>query len=137
MPIPILHALISRDGQVLWLSTESTARYAYLRSLAKRHVDVLIRPHREQRTSPQNRYLWGVCYALIAEHCGYEVDELHEALAMKFLRIEDDPLTGSPRRRRTPKTDTAEFAAYVEACRRFAAVELGVVIPDPEQVVVP
>lgn len=129
----ILHARVDSNGQFEWLITETQSRWAYFSTLAGKRVDVLIRPHREQRTTRQNRYLWGVVYALIAEHCGYEVDELHEALAMKFLRIEDDPLTGSPRRKRTPKTNTAEFAAYLDQCIRFAA-ELGVVVPDPETV---
>lgn len=72
-----------------------------------------------------------------SEHTGYERDEMHELLAMKFLRIEDDPITGAPRRKRTPKCDTAEFHEYVERCRRFAATELGIVIPDPNEAPMP
>ena len=54
---------------------------------------------------------------------------MHETLAMRFLRIEDCPITGAPRRKHTPKTDTKEFSEYVDHCIRLAA-ELGVVIPD-------
>lgn len=103
---------------------------AHVRSLRGRFVEVIVRKRRTQRSSQANRFYFGVVIALIAEHCGYEKDEMHEALAMRFLRIEDDPITGSPRRKRTPHTDTAEFADYVEACIRFGA-ELGVVIPAP------
>ena len=85
------------------------------------------------RSSQANRYYFGVVIKAFSEHTGYERDEMHELLAMKFLRIEDDPLTGAPRRKRTPKCDTAEFHEYVERCRRFAASELGISIPDPNE----
>lgn len=104
-----------------------------VRALAGRHVEGLIRKRKTKRTSRANRYYFGVVVKLFAEHCGYEPDEMHEALAMRFLRIEDCPITGAPRRKRTPETDTAEFAEYVDRCIRLAA-EHGVVIPDPHSV---
>jgi hypothetical protein len=70
---------------------------------------------------------------LIAEHCGYDKQEMHELLAMRFLRMADDPVTGSPRRRHTPETDTKDFSDYVDACIRLAA-ELGVYIPEAGEV---
>ena len=65
---------------------------------------------------------------------GYDKQAMHDALAFRFLRIEDDPITGSPRRQHTPETDTKEFAEYVDHCIQFAA-ELGVEIPAPYTVV--
>jgi hypothetical protein len=105
----------------------------YVRSLKGCFVETVVRKRRLTRTNPQNRYYFGVVVKLIADHCGYERDEMHELLAMKFLRMEDDPITGAPRRKRTPKTDTQEFMEYVEACVRFGA-ELGVYVPDPNEV---
>lgn len=104
-----------------------------VRALAGKHVELTIKKRRTKRTDPQNRYYFGVVVKLLAEHCGYETDEMHEALAMRFLRIEDCPITGAPRRKRTPKTDTEEFARYLDSCIRLAA-ELGVVIPSPSEV---
>lgn len=101
----------------------------YLRTFDGRKVEVTVKQFRNTRSWRQNRYYWGVVVALIAEHCGYDPQDMHEALAMKFLRIEDCPVTGAPRRKRTPKTDTKEFAEYVDACIRLGA-ELGVYIPD-------
>ncbi len=95
-----------------------------------RLVDVVIGPHVKTRTDRQSRYYFGVVVPLLADFCGYEKDEMHETLAMRFLRIEDCPVTGAPRRKRTPKTNTKEFADYVDACIRLAA-EHGVYIPDP------
>ena len=71
---------------------------------------------------------------LVADHCGYPTDEMHELLAFKFLRIDDDPITGAPRRRRTPATNTQEFENYLEQIRIFAATELDVMIPLPNEV---
>ena len=105
----------------------------YLRTFRGKPVEIAIKEYRATRSSQANRYYFGVVVKLLAEHCGYDADDMHECLAMKFLRIEDDPITGAPRRRRTPKTNTAEFAAYVDACIRLAA-ELGVVIPQPNEV---
>jgi hypothetical protein len=71
---------------------------------------------------------------LLAEYCGYDChDDMHEALAFKFLRIEDCPITGSPRRKHTPETDSKEFATYVDSCIRLAS-EYGLWIPAPGEV---
>ena len=105
----------------------------HLLSLCDKPVYVIIRQHRKQRTTRQGRYYFGVVVPLIAEYCGYEKQEMHELLAMRFLRIEDDPVTGSPRRKHTPETNTKEFAEFTESCIRFAA-ELGVYVPAPGEV---
>ena len=107
--------------------------HAVSTSAQTRHVPWKHLRPMSQRTEKQSRYYFGVVVPLIAEHCGYEKDEMHELLAMKFLRIEDDPITGSPRRKHTPDTDTKEFSEYVDACIRLAA-ELGVVVPAPNEV---
>lgn len=104
-----------------------------VRALAGKHIEVLIRQRKTKRSSQANRFYWGVVVKLLAEHCGYDPQEMHEALAMRFLRIEDCPITGAPRRKHTPKTDTQEFSEYVTHCIRLAA-ELGVVIPDAKDV---
>lgn len=109
-----------------------TAPVAYRQFLSQfgdgEELEFEIRPKRQRRSSQANRYYWGVVIKALSDYTGYEADEMHECLAMKFLRIEDDPITGSPRRKRTPKCNTAEFSEYVDRCIRFAA-ELGVVVP--------
>ncbi len=82
-------------------------------------------------SSQARRYYFGVVVKAISEHTGYERDETHELLAMRFLRVADDPVTGSPRRQRIPQVQSPEFAEYVDRCKRFAAIELHIVIPDP------
>lgn len=111
--------------------------YAGLRdrvaSLEGKGVEVIVREHKPHRSSKASRYYFGVVVKLLSDYTGYEPEEMHELLAMKFLRTEDDPITGAPRRLRTPKLNTPEFATYVDQCIRFAA-ELGVVVPDANSV---
>ena len=131
---PMFIGRVNAEGLTVEYPDAVLGRLArHLKTLAGKPVDVIVRTHRNTRTDPQNRFYFGVVVPLIAEECGYEKDEMHELLAMRFLRIEDDPVTGSPRRKRTPATDTKEFGEYLDACMRFAA-ELGVYIPAPGEV---
>lgn len=130
---PVFHGHISEEGKFGLLESEREQRQAYFKTLAGKNVEIIVRRERAQRTERQHRYYFGVVVPLIAEHCGYEKDEMHDLLAMRFLRMEDDPITGSPRRKHTPDTDTKEFSDYLDSCIRFGA-GLGVVIPEPHEV---
>lgn len=132
-PPPSFIAVVGQDGRMDLAPHERQRLSAYMGSLKGQRIEVVVKPYRAQRSSQQNRYYHGVVVALLAEHCGYDHDDMHEALAMKFLRIEDCPVTGAPRRLRTPKADTKQFADYLDACIRLAA-EHGVVIPEPNEV---
>ena len=127
--VPVFHATVSEKGTLVMPLAVRGLLQRHLGTLKGKPVVLTIKAETKTRTDRQSRYYFGVVVPLIAEHCGYEKDEMHECLAMRFLRIEDDPITGSPRRKRTPATDTREFAEYVDACIRLAS-ELGVYIPD-------
>ena len=132
MNVPFLFYARVLDGGLLVM--EKPKDYARaVRSFAGKHVEIILRKRKTKRSNQANRYYFGVVVKLFAEHCGYEPDEMHEALAMRFLRIEDCPITGAPRRKRTPETDSTEFAEYVDRCIRLAA-EHGCVIPDASTV---
>ncbi len=105
-----------------------------LKALHGNDVDVTVTKHKDAMSGRAKRYYFGCIVPLIAEYCGYEKDEMHEALAWKFLRIEDDDLTGTPRRKHLPALDSPEGAEYLDRCIRFGA-ELGVYIPSPGEVV--
>ena len=125
---PVFHGRV-KHGQ---LFLDDLPRYEqYFARLEGKRVDYIVRVHRDRRSSPQNRYYWGCVVALLAEHLGFEKQELHEALKLKFLAINPDaPL---PVARGTSDLNTAEFADYVERCRRLAA-ELGCIVPGPGEV---
>lgn len=98
-------------------------------------VVVKIERPSSSRSAQANRYYWGVVLALIAEHTGYEQDELHEYFKKRFnpatvaLGEAEETIGGS-----TAKLDTTAFHDYVERIRRFAETELDVRIPDPNEV---
>lgn len=102
-------------------------------------VSVTIEKKHATRSQQQSRYYFGVVLALIAEHTGYTVDELHEWAKAKFLpkhlaltdgngTIVDEHIVGGS----TTKLNKLEFGEYVEEIRRFAAESLDINIPDPD-----
>jgi len=79
---------------------------------------VAIREDKPKRSTQANRRYWALL-TVAARSLGYDVvEELHEAVAWKLLRIDDDPITGTPRRKRTPKLNSSEFKDYTDAVER-------------------
>jgi hypothetical protein len=81
------------------------------------------------RSVEANNYYWGVVVHMLSLETGYEKDEMHEALKLKFLQWE--PLEGIPTTVSTSKLSSDQFAEYVERIKRWAAIDLGVYIPSP------
>ena len=118
-----------RDGQVRFNDRRSFD--GFVRGLDGQEIEIRVCRLRTQRTLSQNAWYHGCIVPMLAEYCGYERDEMHEALKHKFLKQVDEH--GFETTRSTRDLTTAEFTEYAEQCRRLAA-QLGVVIPDPGQV---
>jgi hypothetical protein len=130
--LPTFVGTVNEHGQLDFApAVRGLMRAHLLRMKPGAPVEVTLKRWRQKRSSKANRYYFGVVVPLIASHCGYDRQEMHELLAMRFLRIADDPVTGAPRRKSTPETESDEFSEYVNHCIQFAS-ELGVVIPDAE-----
>lgn len=114
-----------------------------LMAFAGKPVELVLRAPRRKRSNLQNRWYFGCVLALLAEECGVDYDTreereaFHDAVAFKFLALPNCPVTGSPRRLRTPQTTTAAFGHYVERVRRWAAEDFSLDIPDPKRWSVP
>ena len=102
-------------------------------------VLITISPKRAARSLQQNRWYWGVIVELLSDHTGYTPDEIHEVLKAKFIpkrlaladgngEIRDELVIGGS----SAKLNKIEFGEFCESVRRWAAEDLGVVIPDPE-----
>ena len=102
-----------------------------LKNFEGKEVDLIIQRHRKTRTNQQNRYYWGAIIPILAEHFGYEDDELHQALKWIFLRKKFGPL---PTVISTTKLNTAQFTDYIDRIKRWASVNHNVVLPDPEEI---
>lgn len=109
---------------------DKSAFKAEVDRLRGQEVQLTIQKRRYQRSLKANAYYHACVVQPLADHLGYEHDEMHEALAFHFLRIDDDPLTQTPRRKSTRDLSTAEMADYIDRCIRFCA-EHGVVVPEP------
>lgn len=94
---------------------------------------VEIKRHAKTRSSAQNRYLWGVCYAVIAESTGQPAEDWHEFFLGEMWgwnRVQMMGRTKLKPARRSSKLSRAEFADYVDFIHRRAA-EHGIYIPSP------
>jgi hypothetical protein len=130
-------ARVDDDGKLHLQSPEvfKQAICAY----AGKFVEVTVREQRNRRSDRQLRWYWGQILELLSEHTGYTPDELHEYCKSRFIPkrlaicdgngvIVDERVVGGS----TGKLNTTEMAEYCEAVRKFAAEDLGVVIPDPD-----
>ena len=111
-------------------------------------TEVAARKYHRNRTNRQNRYLFGVVYAIISESTGYTPEEVHELFKVMFLsrRRTMKPKAKKKGRKRKPvkvlivkstaSLTTVQFEEYIEKIRRFAATKMDLVIPDPNQATV-
>ena len=103
--------------------------------------EVKVSRHRKTRASAQNRYYWGVVIAMLVEETGAKADDLHEYLLMECFGTEVYEVLDMKRVRpvrtttRPRKMTVDEFEAYMEWCRGYAARKLGMLIPEPNEVV--
>lgn len=109
---------------------------AQLQTLRDGVVEIAIARQRATRSQQANRYWWGVCVALVAEHTGYTPHEIHELAKQMFLpkrlvvadrhgEVRDEVVIGAS----TTRLNTLEFSEFVEQFRLWAAETLGVIIP--------
>src|SRR5687768_17282916 len=84
----------------------------HLRSLAGKHVELVLRKRRQKRSPQANRFYWGYVLLEIAEAAGYSKEEAHESLKYEFLREDGDgPLV---KVKSTADLSPEEFSVYLE-----------------------
>lgn len=106
-----------------------------------RDGEVLITVTRKHatRSVQANRYYWGVVVELLSEHTGYTPEEIHEVLKAKFIpkrlsvsdgngEIKGEFVIGGT----TTSMNKLEFGEFITNIRQWAAEELDVIIPDPD-----
>jgi len=112
---------------------------AHLQSFPnEKRVEVSVSKLTHPRTNSQNRYYWGVVVKEIAQHTGYDSDQVHEMLKQMFSPKWHYPIvvggieSGIPTS--TTRLDTLAFVEYTEKCRLWANDFLGLQIPLPGDV---
>lgn len=106
----------------------------YLQSLEGKECALVINEWKEKHSDNQRRYYFGVVVKLISEECGWSKDYTHSFLATMFLK-EYAQLKGKDYvvvlSFTSLKTDTCSH--YIEECKQWASIELGLFIPDAEK----
>ena len=102
----------------------------YMASLKDGKYVMTVEREYRSRSSQQNRYYHGVVLKTIAAELGYTSDEVHQIFKEEFLSYKKDNRQFV---KSTTKLKTVEFEDYLEKVRRFAAMELGIVVPDPNK----
>ena len=127
------------------LATE-TERARWLAFVAAQPLplDVECKPYRKSRSSEQNALLWAM-YAPLAEHMGYDAEDVHEWMCGRMWGWKDVKVPKTPRNpdglasvpvRTTTRNedgkrnviDKATFTRFVEMVERIAA-NAGVFLP--------
>lgn len=122
------------------MSSVEKQRYLRYTSTLKDGVYLLsLRRYFKGRTNPQNAYMWAVVYGLISAHTGYEPEEVHDMCLATFstntVEIETkDGVMEMQTVKRSSAMTTMEFSDYLERVKRWASQELGLYIPDPNEV---
>lgn len=112
------------------------ARQNAMRYLAAVSIDatleVVIRPHKKNRSAAQNRLYWK-WIAIIGGELGYTKDEMHAVCADRFLEpfhVEHNGKTIQAVHS-TSSLKVTEFAEYLR-CVELLAAELGIGLPHPD-----
>lgn len=98
-------------------------------------VSVDVRIEKPKRSHQQNRYWHGVVIPLFAEHCGYEFEEMKDALALKLIPKEVVDMDSGEVRivpGRTSELNVKAFNELIERAQRLGA-EMGIYVPDPKE----
>jgi hypothetical protein len=95
--------------------------------------EVEITKKRETRSLPQNKlyWLWLTC---IMNETGNDKIDLHKFFSEKYLPVNIHAVFGEQIERAISTTilDTLQFTHYLERVQQFANIELGIVLPNPE-----
>jgi hypothetical protein len=121
-----------KDGK---LSLDKAGQFKdYLLTLNGKRVELTVQKLKQKRSNQQNRWYWGCILKLISEHTGDDPQDLHEALKAHLSpkHIVGSVVVASG----TRYLDTIDFGQYCEKVRRWAAEELNINIPDPNEVVI-
>jgi hypothetical protein len=108
-------------------------------------IEISLKVWNKNRSSPQNRYYWGVVIELIKNYINdlgndFDSDTIHELLRSLFLKQkkeivnkESGEVTIIEYIQSTTKLSTIEFETYLENCKRYAVETFDLIIPDADK----
>lgn len=134
-----LNGNVKDDGQFVLHNKRLFAEWCNLNK--GKQVSVKFIRKGSKRTSPQNRYLFGVVYKTIQirlhelGHIGLDVEDVHTIMKLKFNH--ETILAESGEYLEVPKTTSdltkTEFSEYIDQIREWALDFLDIYIPGPNE----
>lgn len=97
---------------------------------------VEIKEYRKKRSLDQNAYIHAVPLKILAEHTGYEIEELKEYLCGEFSGWQEREVFGKKKVRpklRTSDMDSQQMTQFIEFLIWFGSDKLGLTIPYPNE----
>jgi len=135
-----IHAICEVRNRRLFIQNRRDFDERIARLNPEWELEITVRRLYANRSIQQSRYYWGVVVALLSEYTGFTPDEMHDWLKMKFIpkklavcdgngEVQGEFVMGGSTRKMT----TAQFTDYIETIREWAASDLDVQIPDPNE----
>jgi hypothetical protein len=117
---------------------DKQAAAAYIKDLPQeKEYTVSVKIIRKNRTIDQNKLYW-LWLSCICSETGNNKDDLHELFKFQYLGTINsvirfgDTTCGVIKNKSTSTLDTSEFTHYLERIQQFASAELGIRLPNPE-----
>lgn len=130
------HIFSVKNGKVEFIDRDSFL--ADMRRYEGKEACVVVKPlsEKQNRSLKQNAYYHGVVLKILSEELGYTGLEIHEVLKHQFLPTHDFFFKGEQYMIAPSTTDlnTAEFEEYLSHIRTWASSELGIFIPEPNEI---
>lgn len=130
--IPKFKAIV-KQNKIIFTDEERVS--LYLTKHEGKIVNVSISPFKRTRTNQQNRYFHGVILKVLSDELGYTTEEMKEVVRAKFLKgFKDIQGIDYIYLKSTTELSTKEFEELNEKIRTWAAIELNINIPLPNEV---
>jgi len=94
-------------------------------------IEIIAQKRTKNRSNRQNRYYNGVILKILGNELGYDRDEIHEVCRRRFLL---DISRRFATVRSTKRLTTSQFEEYMAKIRQWAARDLSIIIPLPNEV---
>ena len=120
-----------QSGKIEFYGNQKEYLANWIQTLEGERVVLQVKKWRPQRTLPQNAYLHAVVFKTLADYTGYTLEEIKDAMKEKFASKRDD--MGLLIIEQTSKMNTKRMADFIEDICRFAAAELNIYIPPPNE----
>jgi len=138
-PTPIFYGSIEK-AKLKLINPKRFNDYIY--SLNGKNVEVTVAEKGKRRTIQSNKYYWAVVVKMICDENGSDFNNeqernlIHEILKQMFAPKKEIKWRNEIKIVPCSTTEllTTEFSEYIESIKRWASMELNLVIPDPEEI---